>query len=100
MDGVLESVHRERVGSSGKARISVFGLGYVGAVSVACFAQQGHVVVGVDINTDKVGCMNAGQATIFEPGLDDLLAEGLASGRVSATSSATTALADTDISMI
>ena len=55
-------------------RVSVFGLGYVGCVSAASFAGDGHDVVGVDVNADKVASINAGRSPIVEPGLDELLA--------------------------
>ena len=48
-------------------RISVFGLGYVGAVTATCFAELGHKVVGVDVNRDKVAMINEGIAPIVEP---------------------------------
>ena len=54
--------------------VSVFGLGYVGCVSAASFAADGHTVVGVDVNPDKVAAVNAGRSPIVEPGLDELLA--------------------------
>ena len=55
-------------------KVSVFGLGYVGSVSAASFAADGHEVVGVDVNPDKVASLNEGRSPIVEPGLDDLLA--------------------------
>ena len=54
-------------------KVSVFGLGYVGSVSAAAFAADGHQVVGVDVNPDKVAAVNAGRSPIVEPGLDELL---------------------------
>ena len=54
-------------------KVSVFGLGYVGCVSAAALAGDGHDVVGIDVNTDKVAAINAGCSPIVEPGLDDLL---------------------------
>ena len=54
------------------SRISVFGLGYVGCVSAACFAKEGHEVVGVDVNQSKVDMINQGISTIVEHGIGDL----------------------------
>ena len=54
--------------------ISVFGLGYVGCVSAACFAKEGHAVTGVDVNPAKVDMINAGKATIVEAGIGELVA--------------------------
>ena len=54
-------------------RISVFGLGYVGAVTAGCLARQGHTVVGVDVHPQKVESFNAGIPPVVEPGLEDLL---------------------------
>jgi len=56
-------------------RASVFGLGYVGCVTAASLARAGHQVVGVDLNPEKVGMVNAGTSPIVEPGLGELLAE-------------------------
>ena len=55
--------------------VSVFGLGYVGCVSAACFAKQGHTVVGVDVSRAKVDMLNAGKSTILEVGIGELVAE-------------------------
>ncbi|WP_141015541.1 UDP-glucose dehydrogenase family protein [Nocardioides sambongensis] len=64
-------------------RISVFGCGYLGAVHAACMADLGHEVVGIDVLPEQVQRLNHGQAPFFEPGLDALLSDGTASGRLS-----------------
>ena len=68
-------------------KVSVFGLGYVGCVSAACFAAAGHEVIGVELNKDKVAMINQGTSPIVEPGLDELLATVVNEGRLRATSS-------------
>jgi GDP-mannose 6-dehydrogenase len=82
------------------AGVSVFGLGYVGAVSVACLAERGHEVVGVDVNPTKVGMIGDGKSPIIEPGLEELLARGVAEGRIAATTDAVAAVRDTQISLV
>lgn len=81
-------------------RISVLGLGYVGCVSVACMAADGHQVVGVDINPVKVDMINRGRSPIVERELDGLLAEGVSQGRLRATVDATEAVQQSDLSFI
>jgi GDP-mannose 6-dehydrogenase len=81
-------------------RVSVFGLGYVGSVSAASFAADGHDVVGVDVNPDKVAAVNEGRSPIVEPGLDELLRDGVAQKRLRAITSTTEAVRDTDLSLI
>jgi UDPglucose 6-dehydrogenase len=66
-------------------RISVFGCGYLGAVHAACMASLGHDVVGVDVIEDHVAALAAGRPPFHEPGLEELLAEALASGRLEFT---------------
>jgi GDP-mannose 6-dehydrogenase len=60
-------------------RLAVFGLGYVGSVTAACLADDGHQVVGVDTNPQKIETFNAGRGPIREPGLDDLIHSGIES---------------------
>ena len=60
--------------------VSVFGLGYVGSVSAASFAADGHTVVGVDVNPDKVASLNEGRSPIVEKGLDELIRDKHANG--------------------
>ncbi|MBM3859754.1 MAG: UDP-glucose/GDP-mannose dehydrogenase family protein [Verrucomicrobia bacterium] len=80
--------------------ISVFGLGYVGTVSAACLARDGHKVIGVDVNPDKVARVARGESPIIESGLGELLDAGVKAGRISATISALDAVQATDISLI
>src|SRR4051812_13840609 len=80
--------------------VSVFGLGYVGSVSAACFAQDGHTVVGVDVNPDKVASLNEGRSPFVEKGLDELIQANSANGRLRATTSTADAVRDTDLSLI
>jgi GDP-mannose 6-dehydrogenase len=81
-------------------KVSVFGLGYVGSVSAASFAADGHEVVGVDVNADKVAAVTAGRSPIVEPGLDDLLARGVAEGRVRATTETADAVQASEVSLV
>src|SRR5262249_32664860 len=81
-------------------RVSVFGLGYVGSVTSACLADAGHDVVGVDVNPEKVALINAGDPPVVEPGLGELLAGVVKSGRLTATTSTTDAVRDTDLALI
>jgi GDP-mannose 6-dehydrogenase len=69
-------------------KIAVFGMGYVGVTTAACLAREGHDVVGIDINADKVSAINAGKSPIVESGLDGLIADAVAKGRLSADSDA------------
>ncbi len=80
--------------------VSVFGLGYVGSVSAAAFAADGHTVVGVDVNPDKVASLNEGRSPIVEKGLDELIGSTAASGALRATTSTAEAVAATDLSLI
>jgi len=81
-------------------KISVFGLGYVGAVSAACLAQAGHEIVGVDINQFKVDTINSGNSPVLEPGLADLISQVVASGNLRATTDAQHAVINSEVSLI
>ena len=82
------------------ARISVFGIGYVGVVSAACLAKDGHEVIAVDVDQGKIDAINAGKSPIVEHGIDELVREQAASGRLRATSDAVEAIAHTDLSFV
>lgn len=81
-------------------RIAIFGLGYVGSVSAACLAGQGHSIVGVDTNADKVAMIGDGISPVQEPQVPELLMEAKADGRVQATTVAAEAIAVADMSML
>ncbi len=80
--------------------ISIFGLGYVGAVSLACLAREGHRVVGVDVDAAKLALIAAGKTPVVEEGMIELMGKVVASGRVSVTNDAAQALRDTEVSFI
>ena len=80
--------------------ISIFGLGYVGAVSLACLARDGHHVVGVDVDPAKLDLIRSGSTPVVEEGMVDLMANVAASGRVQVTDDARQAVAMTDLSLV
>jgi len=63
-------------------RLSVIGCGYLGAVHAAAMASIGHDVVGIDVDEQKIAILSQGEAPFFEPGLAEILADGIASGRL------------------
>ena len=81
-------------------RVSVFGLGYVGCVSAASFAADGHAVIGVDVNPDKVAGLNEGRSPIVEKGLDELIRAAVDNGSLRATTSTMEAVTETDLSLL
>ncbi|MCC6231779.1 MAG: UDP-glucose/GDP-mannose dehydrogenase family protein [Verrucomicrobiales bacterium] len=80
--------------------VSVFGLGYVGAVTAGCLAARGHRVTGVDVAASKVEELNHGRPPIIEPGLEERLGAALREGRLSATTDASHAVGETDLSLV
>jgi GDP-mannose 6-dehydrogenase len=80
--------------------ISIFGLGYVGAVSLACLARDGHRVVGVDVDQAKLDLIAAGRTPVVEEGMVQLMADTVASGRVSVSRDTRQAVLDTDVSLV
>lgn len=81
-------------------RISVFGLGYVGAVSCACLPELGHEVIGVDTSAVKVRMITDGQSPVVEEGINELIAKARGAGRLSAVQDARAAVLETDVTLI
>jgi GDP-mannose 6-dehydrogenase len=81
-------------------KVSVFGLGYVGCVSAACLAKEGHEVVGVDINPAKVEAINRGKSPIIEAGVGELIARMVADKRLWATTDSVEAINKSEISIV
>jgi GDP-mannose 6-dehydrogenase len=80
--------------------ISIFGLGYVGAVSLACLARDGHKVIGVDIDSSKLDLIRAGRSPVIEADMPALMDEVVRSGRVVVTDDAGFAVHNSDVSFI
>jgi GDP-mannose 6-dehydrogenase len=81
-------------------RISIFGLGYVGAVSLACLARDGHSVIGVDIDPAKLELIRSGKTPVVEEGMVELMERVAASGRVSVTTDVVQAVLDSELSLV
>ncbi len=81
-------------------RISIFGLGYVGAVSAGCLARDGHDVIGCDIDQTKLDLLASGKTPIIEEGMEQLIAGAASGGHLSVTNDAAEAVRNSDISLI
>jgi GDP-mannose 6-dehydrogenase len=81
-------------------RISIFGIGYVGAVCCGSLAARGHTVIGVDVSPSKVEMINNGISPIVEPGLEELLGKAVISGNLRGTADAREAIENSDLTMI
>ncbi|MDQ3260495.1 MAG: nucleotide sugar dehydrogenase [Burkholderiales bacterium] len=81
-------------------RISIFGLGYVGAVSAGCLAADGHTVIGVDPNATKVKLINDGITPIIEKDIGDIIAKAVAGKRLWATTDVAAAINDSELSIV
>jgi len=81
-------------------RISIFGMGYVGCVTGACFADMGNTVLGVEPNPVKVDLINSGKSPIIEKDLDTLLAKVVSNGSFRATADWAQAIKDSDIALV
>ena len=81
-------------------KISVFGLGYVGAVSAACFAKEGHEVIGVDVSQTKVDIINSGNSPIVEEGIGELIKQMVAEKLLRATTDVDEAIENSDVSLV
>ena len=81
-------------------RISIFGIGYVGCVSAACFARAGHDVIGVDVNPTKVEIINSGKSPIVEPQINELIDQVVQEGKLRATTDSLKAVTSSDVSLV
>ena len=81
-------------------KISIFGLGYVGAVSAGCLAKDGHTIIGVDPNATKVGLINEGQTPVIEKDIGEIISTAVNEGRLRATQDVKEAVLNTQISLI
>ncbi len=82
------------------SRVAVLGLGYVGCVTAACFAATGHTVCGADRDEHKVLSVRRGEAPFYEPGLEALVKENTAAGRLTASTSTAEAIESADVAMV
>lgn len=81
-------------------KISVFGLGYVGVVNLACLSKIGHTLYGCDVKPHKVNMIREGKSTVYEPEVDNMIAEGLSGKRIFAETSAATCVAETEMALV
>ena len=81
-------------------KIAIYGLGYVGLTAAGCLTKQGHFVLGIDVNEDKIAQLNAGGSPITEPGLEPLLAEAVRDGRLEAVQNADRRLAECEMAIV
>jgi GDP-mannose 6-dehydrogenase len=80
--------------------IAIFGLGYVGAVSAACLSKEGHRVIGVDANADKVDLINQGKSPVVEKDVGEMIAEAVAAGTLRATTDSAAAIRDSELAIV
>ena len=81
-------------------KISIMGLGYVGAVSAGCLAEEGHEVIGVDPQQSKVDLINSGRTPIIEKDIGEMIERNVAAGRLRASTNVFEAIRHTDVSLI
>ena len=81
-------------------RIAVFGLGYVGSVMAGALTRDGHDVVGVDIQPDRVDQVRRGETPVTEPGLAELFEDGVRTGRLTATTDPVAAVQGCEVSLV
>jgi GDP-mannose 6-dehydrogenase len=81
-------------------KVAIFGLGYVGTVTAAGLASQGHDVVGVDVERSKVAAICRGESPVVEPGVDRLVAQAVSAGRLRATTEVREAIDGAAVSLV
>ena len=81
-------------------RIAILGLGYVGFTAACCLAHEGHDIVGFDVSEKKVRAIMEGRSPIIEPGVDEMLQDGLANGRITASKDIGTHLQSCDMAIV
>ena len=81
-------------------RVSVFGLGYVGAVTAGCLADAGHTVVGVDVQSAKIDLVNGGRSPVIEERLDELIGKAAGAGTLQASGDAREGVLATELSLV
>lgn len=81
-------------------KVAVFGLGYVGSVTSACLAVNGHDVWGVDVDSAKVSLIADGRSPVVEPGLAEIISRGVAAGTLHATMDPREAMDECDVSIV
>lgn len=81
-------------------KIAMFGLGYVGFTAMCCLASEGHKLIGIDVNPDKVEGILAGRSPIKEPGVGEMLTKALADGLIEAVTNIAGALDDCDMAIV
>ncbi len=81
-------------------KLSVWGRGYVGTVSAACLAQEGHEVIDVDSEQRKVDLISAGKSPIIEKDIGRIIEQQVAAGRLTATMDATAVVQQTDLFLV
>ncbi|MFL6551714.1 MAG: nucleotide sugar dehydrogenase [Povalibacter sp.] len=96
----MQANDERELSSPERCKISIFGLGYVGAVSLACLARDGHEVTGVDIDPAKLALLQSGQAPIVEAGIQELTRAVMRGGTVHVTENVRQAVLATDISFV
>src|ERR1700749_1530542 len=94
------SVGRAGSRSGGRMKVAVIGLGYVGTVTAACLAANGHDVWGADIDDGKIAEIQAGRSPVAEPGLDEIVARTVAGGTLHATRSTAEAVSGAELSLV
>ena len=80
--------------------IVILGIGYVGFTAACCIASEGHSVTGIDVSPDKVSAIRSGIPPIIEPKIEDMMNDGLASGRLKVDTSIGNTLTDADIAIV